>query len=696
MAIPLSSADTIANGKAGTKAQCLKSAAEALKEGKNVLIDRCNLELEQRSEFVKLCGAQADAHAVVLDLPARLCISRSVKRTGHEGNLQGGKAAAVVNRMLQKKEPPKQSEGFSRIVFCQNETDVRNAVDSYSSLGLFDSLASGIFGQKNLDNKVQQGIMKFLKKLDTVGNVSQDTFKSECKDLSPESVKEKEDRKDKQINPLLQKPIFSDFHCNGAPTLAFPSISTSDFQFNQDKASDVIVDAVANFLSKDDKVRLILVDLSPKSNMLSLVRFKASKKNVDTKRFSTYAGDITRINTEGQLKCNVIANATNWRLKPGGGGVNAAIFGAGGKALEIATKKQAETISPGTSVVVTIPTTSPLYQREGFTHVIHVLGPNMNPQRPNCLQNDYVKGFKILHDAYNSLFENFASVIRSKNSEKEDDRVSEGEHCESVKISAVGSAENQASHVEQKIKREGSHASDRKKKCIPHVHDEEEVQKSSKTAHSTKRSWPSWSHALHELAMNPEKHKESYLEISDDYVIVNDRYPKAKRHILVIARLPGLDCLADLRCNHLPLLKKMHVVGLKWAEKFTNDDPSLVFRLGYHSAPSMRQLHLHVISQDFESSHLKNRKHWNSFNTLFFCDSVDIIKEIEANGLASMDDYEKLLSLELRCHHCKSAHPNIPRLKSHIASCKAPFPIQLQNGRLVFSSTRSSAAACDT
>lgn len=49
--------DTIANGKAGTKAQCLKSASEALKDGKSAFIDRCNLDREQRADFVKLGGS---------------------------------------------------------------------------------------------------------------------------------------------------------------------------------------------------------------------------------------------------------------------------------------------------------------------------------------------------------------------------------------------------------------------------------------------------------------------------------------------------------------------------------------------------------------------------------------------------------------------------------------------------------------
>lgn len=159
------------------------------------------------------------------------------------------------------------------------------------------------------------------------------------------------------------------------------------------------------------------------------------------------------------------------------------------------------------------------------------------------------------------------------------------------------------------------------------------------------------------------------------------------------------------------MLKTMHAVGLKWAEEFLNENESLIFRLGYHSVwflidcylnlhylylhisditspflqvPSMRQLHLHVISQDFNSKHLKNKKHWNSFNSPFFRDSVDVIEEVSQNGKATLNDDEKLLAMELRCHRCRSAHPNIPRLKAHVGSCQAPFPsFLLQNGRLV-------------
>lgn len=318
--------DTIANGKAGTKAQCLKSASEALKDGKSAFIDRCNLDREQRADFVKLGGSKVDVQAVVLDLPARLCISRSVKRTGHEGNLQGGKAAAVVNRMLQKKELPKLSEGFSRITFCQNETDVQGAVNMYSALGPLDNLSSGCFGQKNTDAKVQLGIMKFLKKVEVPdGRVSdpnsfedsipKQEVERDCSCLGTENSSIPVRNVDKNFTEgkeLMGGSSHGAVTASDIQTLAFPSISTADFQFNHEKASDIIIEKVDEFLSKVENVRLVLVDLIPGSHMLSLVRAKAAQKHIDSKRFFSVAGDITRLYTESGFRCNVIANAANW------------------------------------------------------------------------------------------------------------------------------------------------------------------------------------------------------------------------------------------------------------------------------------------------------------------------------------------------------------------------------------------------
>ncbi|KAF9596543.1 hypothetical protein IFM89_012274 [Coptis chinensis] len=704
--------DTIGNGKSGTKAQCLKSAVEALKDGKSVFIDRCNIDRQQRAEFVKLGGPQVDVHAVVLDLPARLCISRSVKRTGHEGNLQGGKAAAVVNRMLQNKELPKLNEGFSRITFCQNDTDIQGVVNTYTALGPRDTLPLGCFGQKNPGAMVQLGIMKFLKKVEnpakdsnvncshgTVSNEeTEEPAGKECKETTPSAVQNsnQEIKMDENLPLDSSAAVISETSSSGS-TLAFPSISTADFQFNLEKASDVIVEEVENFFNKVENVKLVLVDLTHRSKILALVRAKALQKNIDPAKFLTFVGDITQLYTLGGLRCNVIANAANWRLKPGGGGVNAAIFNAAGPSLEAATEKLAGSLAPGSALVVPLPLTSPLYKKEGVTHVIHVLGPNMNPHRPNFLNNDYNKGCNVLRKAYSSLFEGFASAVNKQITEK-----GCGEDLPQRQPTSDFSNNN------QKIKRGATYDSERNKKCKgldgepgnQHVFSEsnESVCLSGSTSAKkrnpqldndnaggeTPKSWGSWAQGLHHIAIHPEKYSNVVIEMVDDVVVLNDLYPKAQNHLLVLARKDGLDHLADVGEEHLQLLRTMHAVGVKWARKFSSDDASLIFRLGYHSTPSMQQLHLHVISQDFNSTHLKNKKHWNSFTTAFFRDSVDVIDEISKYGKARLNNDEKLLSMELRCHRCRSAHPNIPRLKSHISKCRAPFPPSLlQEGHLI-------------
>ena len=41
-----------------------------------------------------------------------------------------------------------------------------------------------------------------------------------------------------------------------------------------------------------------------------------------------------------------------------------------------------------------------------------------------------------------------------------------------------------------------------------------------------KRTWGSWAQALHQTAMHPDKHKDAVIEISDNFVVLNDLYPK--------------------------------------------------------------------------------------------------------------------------------------------------------------------------
>lgn len=53
--------------------------------------------------------------------------------------------------------------------------------------------------------------------------------------------------------------------------------------------------------------------------------------------------------------------------------------------------------------------------------------------------------------------------------------------------------------------------------------------------------------------------------------------------MLVLAREESVDGLEDVGRENIQLLEEMQNVGMKWVQRFQDEDPSLIFRLGYHS-----------------------------------------------------------------------------------------------------------------
>lgn len=84
--------------------------------------------------------------------------------------------------------------------------------------------------------------------------------------------------------------------------------------------------------------------------------------------------------------------------------------------------------------------------------------------------------------------------------------------------------------------------------------------------------------------------------------------------------------LLQLTRNHLDLLKEMYLMAVNVIEVKGQklDD----FKIGYHAVPSMLQVHVHVISTDFNSPSLKTKKHWNSFTTDYFMSHEGKLKNL--------------------------------------------------------------------
>jgi len=82
-------------------------------------------------------------------------------------------------------------------------------------------------------------------------------------------------------------------------------------------------------------------------------------------------------------------------------------------------------------------------------------------------------------------------------------------------------------------------------------------------------------------------------------------------------------------------------------------------------------------TQDLLSPAMKHKKHWNGFTSSFFIPVMRVIAELESTGRVTVDEAaaERLLQRPLRCHRCGAGVANFPKLKSHLAECVAPPPV---------------------
>lgn len=174
-----------------------------------------------------------------------------------------------------------------------------------------------------------------------------------------------------------------------------------------------------------------------------------------------------------------------------------------------------------------------------------------------------------------------------------------------------------------------------------------------------------WRGALQQYARNPKDFGSVVRFFNDRVVVIEDKFPKARVHRLVLARDLKLNKVTDLHREHLPLLLEMQRIANDQIQQCSGGDRS--FQVGFHAVPSMLVLHVHVISTDFDSSALKNKKHWNSFTTPFFISLVDVIERLRTTGAVSLraDESEAQLNSVMKCPHCGAVLKNIPTVKSH-------------------------------
>ncbi|TDZ22406.1 Aprataxin-like protein [Colletotrichum orbiculare MAFF 240422] len=189
---------------------------------------------------------------------------------------------------------------------------------------------------------------------------------------------------------------------------------------------------------------------------------------------------------------------------------------------------------------------------------------------------------------------------------------------------------------------------------------------------------------------------------NDDFVAINDLYPKASVHTLLLPRSPNHSLLhpfeafddpAFLAMVQKEVLKMKDLVAKELQRLFARGSKAEALRdavldglmeakgdelpegrdwhadiiTGIHAHPSMNHLHVHILSRDMYSVCMKHRKHYNSFNTPFLIDVADFPLAVDdARRHPGHEGY--LMKSDLVCWRCgKNFGNQFAKLKDHLA-----------------------------
>ena len=113
------------------------------------------------------------------------------------------------------------------------------------------------------------------------------------------------------------------------------------------------------------------------------------------------------------------------------------------------------------------------------------------------------------------------------------------------------------------------------------------------------------------------------------FIVLYDGYPKSTIHLLLIPRPSFFNCLwpKEVQRGDLRRVQLLHRAAKEIKQHVEQQflvncsvPNGTTVNVGYHEKPSLQRMHIHLISNNFESEHMKTAKHRKSFMTDFFVD----------------------------------------------------------------------------
>eukprot|EP00439_Symbiodinium_sp_Y106_P032626 s5561_g3.t3 len=158
--------------------------------------------------------------------------------------------------------------------------------------------------------------------------------------------------------------------------------------------------------------------------------------------------------------------------------------------------------------------------------------------------------------------------------------------------------------------------------------------------------------ALDRWEAGDEGLKPHVLHSTEEFVTIYDGYPKAAVHLLVLPRL-RVAGLAQVKEVHLPMIRRL-AAYVAWIMEIL-DKSGAGWMHGIHAVPSLRQLHVHLLTLDMNTPAMKNAKHFNSFRPPFLVSLDEVLSTLERGGFPERyleGLHEDMKKRSLCCHRC--------------------------------------------
>lgn len=123
----------------GSRSTCFAAMANAVQDGKRVVVDLCNPKPDDRAEWLACAFNPEDAVCAYFDIPREICIQRANARTDHQTIAQG-RAKRIIMSLSKTFVQPTQREKFACIARIGS---VNAANEMLGKLGVsYDSITS--------------------------------------------------------------------------------------------------------------------------------------------------------------------------------------------------------------------------------------------------------------------------------------------------------------------------------------------------------------------------------------------------------------------------------------------------------------------------------------------------------------------------------------------------------------------------